>query len=85
VADPFGRGGLTPVSFAEVAHHCRAELHAGTAAGIEPDDRVAITEEGDRLAFHALVVAVGARAAVAVPGALVFAGPHDVPALDAGS
>ena len=42
---------------------------------------VALTADGRRLPFAALVVAVGARAAPGVPGALAFSGPQDVPAV----
>jgi len=83
VAEPFGFGGASHVSFAEVARDCNAELHAGTLATVEAADGIAVTGEGDRLPFDALVVAVGARAALTVPGAHVFAGPQDVPALTA--
>jgi sulfide:quinone oxidoreductase len=81
VAEPFGLGGPSHVSFSEVARHCNAELHAGTLGTVEPADGIAITGTGDRLPFDALVIAVGARAALTVPGAHVFAGPQDVPAL----
>jgi sulfide:quinone oxidoreductase len=81
VAEPFGFGGASHVSFAEVARHCNAELNSGTLAAVEAADGVAITGDGDRLPFDALVIAVGARAALTVPGAHVFAGPQDVAAL----
>jgi sulfide:quinone oxidoreductase len=69
------------VSLSDVARHCGAELHSGTLAAVDAADRVAVTGTGDRLAYDALVVAVGARAALAPEGALVFGGPQDVPAL----
>jgi sulfide:quinone oxidoreductase len=81
VAEPFGLGGPGPVSLAEVARHCNAELHTGTLAAVETEDRVAVTADGGRLVYDALVVAVGARVAPAAAGALVFSGPQDVPAL----
>ena len=81
VAEPFGLGGPAPASFAEVAGHCDAELIAGTLASVDYDDRIAVTGSADRLKYDALVVAVGARTALAAPGALVFAGPQDVPVL----
>jgi sulfide:quinone oxidoreductase len=83
VAEPFGLGGPGPVSLTEVARHCGAALHTGTLAGVDAEQRIAITGDGAQLAFDTLVVAVGARAALAAPGALVFAGPQDVPALAA--
>ena len=81
VAAPFGLGGPGPVPFAEVAQRCHADLHRGTLAGVDQDARVALTADGGRLPYAALVVAVGARAALAVPGAVAFGGPPDVPAV----
>lgn len=81
VAEPFGLGGPGPVSFTEVARHCNAELHIGTLAVVDAAQGIAVTGGRDRLEFDALIIAVGARAAPAAPGALVFAGPQDVPAL----
>jgi sulfide:quinone oxidoreductase len=81
VAEPFGFGGPGHVSFAEVARRCNAELHSGALATVESADGIAVTGDGERLPFDALVIAVGARAALSVPGAHVFAGPQDVPAL----
>ncbi|MEZ0294661.1 MAG: FAD-dependent oxidoreductase [Solirubrobacteraceae bacterium] len=81
VAAPFGLGGPGPVPFEEAARRCHAELHRGTLAGVDQDSAVALTADGRRLPFAALVVAVGARAAPGVPGALAFSGPQDVPAV----
>src|ERR671930_630440 len=46
--------------------------HLGSAPSID------LIEASDELAYDALLVAVGARADVAVPGALTFSGPRDV-------
>ena len=83
VAEPFGLGGPAPVAFADVAAYCGARVHAGTLAGVRPDDHIAVTGDADELDYDTLIVAVGARAAVPLPGALPFAGPQDVPALTA--
>jgi sulfide:quinone oxidoreductase len=83
VAEPFGLGGPGPVSLAEVARHCNAELHTGTLAAVETEDRVAVTADGGRLVFDALVVAVGARVAPAAAGALVSPGRRMCPRLPA--
>jgi sulfide:quinone oxidoreductase len=83
VAEPFGLGGPAPVAFADVTARCGAVLHSGTLAGVRPDDHVAVTADGSELGYDTLIVAVGARAAETLPGALPFAGPQDVPALTA--
>ena len=80
VAEPFGLGGPGPATFADVTRRCGAELLSGTLAGIDGEG-IALTGTGDRVPFDALVIAVGGRAAPAPPGAHVFAGPQDVPAL----
>ncbi len=67
--------------FEEIARRCDAELHSGTLAGVDADAALALTADGGRLPYAALLVAVGARAALGVPGALAFAGPQDVPAV----
>ena len=61
----------------------RGSLNTGTLAGVRPDDHVAVTGEGSELDYDTLIVAVGARAADTLPGAVPFAGPQDVPALTA--
>jgi sulfide:quinone oxidoreductase len=83
VAEPFGLGGPAPVAFADVTAYCGAGLHPGTLAGVRPDERVVVTGDGTELGYDTLIVAVGARAAETLPGALPFAGPQDVPALAA--
>jgi sulfide:quinone oxidoreductase len=83
VAEPFGLGAAGHVSFADVARRCNAGLHPGTLAAVDAEQQVAISGDGKRVPYDALLVAVGARAALAAPGAQVFAGPQDVPALSA--
>jgi sulfide:quinone oxidoreductase len=83
VAEPFGLGGPAPVAFAQVAEHCRVSRNEGTLARVRADDHVAVTADGSELRYDSLVVAVGGRAALTLPGALPFAGPQDVPALAA--
>ena len=79
VAEPFGLGGPGPVPLEEVAHRCGADLESVTLA--EVDRHIAVTSDGRRLPFDALVVAVGARPSLGLPGALSFAGPQDAAAL----
>jgi sulfide:quinone oxidoreductase len=83
VAAPFGLGGPPPVPLAEIAAYCRARHHTGVLTEVRAADHTALTAEGERLAYDHLVVAVGARSADALPGAVAFGGPADVPALTA--
>jgi len=50
---------------------------------VDPHERIASTRSGDTIHYDELVVAIGARGVPAVPGALVFRGGGDVPALRA--
>jgi sulfide:quinone oxidoreductase len=83
VAAPFGLGGPGHVTYAELSRQCNASLRSATLAAVEPEDRVLITGDADRVPYDVLLIAVGARAALTVPGADVFAGPQDVPMLTA--
>ena len=52
-------------------------VHRDALARVLTDERAVLTAEGDRLAYDALVVALGARPVEAVPGALTFRGRQD--------
>jgi sulfide:quinone oxidoreductase len=53
-------------------------VHRDALARVLGDERAVLTAAGDRLAYDVLVVALGARALEAVPGALTFRGSQDV-------
>ncbi|MEO8969271.1 MAG: FAD-dependent oxidoreductase [Solirubrobacteraceae bacterium] len=50
-------------------------------ASVEPEDRVVVTGQGERISYDVLVVAAGALARESLPGALTFRGRSDVAAL----
>jgi sulfide:quinone oxidoreductase len=83
VATPFGFGAPTPLPFAEIARRAVFASRVGTLAAVEADARVAVTANGQRLAYDILVVAVRARTRPAVEGAITFAGVADAPAVTA--
>lgn len=60
-------------------HHGR--LRPDQLASVDPEHCLARTVRGDILDYDALLVAVGARSEVAVPGALTFSGQRDAAAL----
>jgi sulfide:quinone oxidoreductase len=78
VAQPFG--GIEPRHFdlARIAADHHATLRPDRLASVDPAARRLRTVRGDEFPYDALLVAVGARADVAVPGALTFSGPRDV-------
>jgi sulfide:quinone oxidoreductase len=77
VAQPFG-GDVRHAPLDKLVDAAGARLRVGELAGVDPVHQVAILESGDRRQYDALVVAVGARALEAIPGALTFRGPQDV-------
>jgi sulfide:quinone oxidoreductase len=74
VAEPFDLGRPARIPLARFAADHGAELHRGALAGVDADLRLAWTTGGDVLRYDALVVASGARATPAVPGAMTFRG-----------
>jgi sulfide:quinone oxidoreductase len=80
VAQPFD--GATPRRFdlARIAADHDARLRPDRLASVEPDARLVRTVRGDTVPYDALLVAVGAKPDVAIPGALTFSGPRDVAA-----
>jgi sulfide:quinone oxidoreductase len=61
VAEPFGRGRADRELLADIVPGLGAELIHGELAEVDGDGRAAITSSGERLAYDALLVAVGAR------------------------
>jgi len=61
VAEPFGRGRADRHPLADIAADVRAELLHGALAQVDGPNHTAITDNRQRLAYDALLVAVGAR------------------------
>jgi sulfide:quinone oxidoreductase len=61
VAEPFGRGRADRHPLADIAADVRAEPLHGALAQVDAPNHIAITGDGQRLAYDALLVAVGAR------------------------
>ena len=68
VGTPFGRGEPPQHDVASIVAEHGARLVADALHRVHLGDRCAITRGGERLPFDALLVAVGARAQVGVPG-----------------
>jgi sulfide:quinone oxidoreductase len=77
VGEPFGHGPVLRRELAAMAQDRGFGLVADAIAAVEPDAREAITTGGAALAYDHLVLALGARPGVGVPGALTFRGPQD--------
>lgn len=83
VADCFGGRPVAPVDLTAVIAAYEAVRVMDSLEAVDHEQRTALTRSGDRLPYDELVVAVGARAVPAVPGALVFRGGADVPPVQA--
>jgi sulfide:quinone oxidoreductase len=81
VAEPFGGPAPQHFDLTRIAADHGAFLRPDRLGSVEPAERRLRTVRGDVLEYDALLVAVGARADIAVPGALTFTGPRDVSAL----
>jgi sulfide:quinone oxidoreductase len=74
VAEPFGTATAKRYDLARIAADHDATLRPERLAAVEPHERRLRTVSGRVLDYDALLVAVGARPDVAVPGALTFSG-----------
>jgi sulfide:quinone oxidoreductase len=83
VADPFRVGETRRFPLPRLVEAAGAALRRGALQSVDPGAYVAVTDDGTALSFDALVVAVGAKPRVAVPGALTFAGPASADAVAA--
>ncbi|HEY2788424.1 MAG TPA: FAD-dependent oxidoreductase [Gaiellales bacterium] len=83
VGEPFGVSAVRRFDLAEVARGLGAELHRGTASAVEVDQGRLLVDGWRPVSYDALVLAAGAIPIGAVPGAITFAGPKDVPVVKA--
>jgi len=80
VAEPFQLGTVRRLSLAELAAEHDAHYRRDALVQVDPRRRVVMTRAGTELGYDFLILAVGARATVALPGALTFSGLPDVEA-----
>ena len=80
VAEPFGLASTKRLPLTDLAAEHGAHYRRDGLARVDPGGRVVHTTAGDELAYDFLVLAMGARASVALPGALTFCGPADIDA-----
>src|ERR1700742_3910761 len=75
VAEPFGVGQVHRFDLTEIAAEHRARLHVAGVEAIDPDAREVRTWDGRRFDYDILVVALGTRQSLAVPGSVTVGGP----------
>lgn len=78
VGVPFGKSVIRKFDLFRIANDLGAHLIVGRVAAVEPEQRQVVLEDGAVLSYDALVIACGAEASEAVPGATTFGGPRDV-------
>ena len=82
VAAPFGLGTPPPLDLQELARRHTVGLLEGRLVRVDVEEHEAIVVGGRAHHFDHLLVAVGARPAESIPGALTFRGPADVQAVE---
>jgi sulfide:quinone oxidoreductase len=75
VVEPFGGQASPRLALGPLVRDNGAGHVFDGLAAVEPERRVAWGSSGEAYAYEALVVAIGARAVDALPGALTFPGP----------
>jgi sulfide:quinone oxidoreductase len=81
VGEAFGGGPSPTLPLADVARELGARFIRDAVAAVRPNSMTLALQGGRELAYDAVVLAVGARARPAPPGALTFDGPQAVPAV----
>lgn len=78
VGGPYGGGARAfRYSLGALCVRCGARFRPGGIVSVDPSRRMAVTRNGDRVAFDYLIVASGARVLWSVPGAITFWGAAD--------
>ena len=80
VGEPFGLVTQRHLSLHDFAAEHSARFHHAAVARVDAMRRRVVTTAGEELGYDALLLATGAAARPALPGALTFRGPQDVPA-----
>jgi sulfide:quinone oxidoreductase len=81
VAQPFGLGDARQLDLGELIDSGGGSHIKDSLVSVDPDGKTVETASGNRIAYDALVLAVGARTRPAVDGALTFRGEKDLATL----
>lgn len=77
VGEPYGTARVFRYEMAALAERCGASFHPDGIVAVEPERRLAMTRDGERLPYDHLLIATGARMLWAVPGTITFWGVAD--------
>jgi sulfide:quinone oxidoreductase len=75
VAEPFGLGDARRYDLVRIAADHGAALHLAGLHSVQPEARLLKTWDGRELSYEVLLVAIGARPTVGIPGSVTIAGP----------
>jgi sulfide:quinone oxidoreductase len=70
VAEPFDLGEATRFDIVQIARHHGVPMHLAGLQAVLPDEQLLMTWDGRTLAYDTLLLAIGARTEIAVPGAI---------------
>ena len=77
VNEPFDRGRSVQIELAAIAAEQGFEIVRDTLDSVDAEASEVVTQDGRRLGYDELVLALGAWPLAAVPGAFTFRGPRD--------
>ncbi len=78
VAAPFKLGEVQQLELEALAHRIGASFTPGALVGVDAWRHIAHTSKNTQIEYDVLVIACGALAIPAIPGALTFRGPADI-------
>lgn len=81
VAQPFRTDDVRRFGLERLVEAAGATLRPGRVARVEPEQKQAVLDSGERVDYDAFVLAVGTGTREAIEGALTFRGPQDDAAL----
>jgi len=79
VAEPFGRGGALRFDLRALATGCGARHRLGALTSVDAAEHRARTSHGE-ISYDSVILAMGARRQIALPGALTYRGSEDTQA-----
>jgi sulfide:quinone oxidoreductase len=77
VAEPFRVGEMRRFPLERLVRAAGAALRRGAMVSVDAEGKTVTLEDGTKLAYDVLVLALGARPRAVVPDALTFRGPED--------
>jgi sulfide:quinone oxidoreductase len=75
VAEPFGMGAAHRYDLVRIVQDQGAVLHLAGVRAVQPEGRRLVTWDGRSLDYELLLLAIGARATLAIPGSVSIQGP----------